>query len=70
MMNIALSQLILESKLAQYASRFRAMSAAHVKSEESLQDLKTEYAHVRRNIKDERLKEVVNSLRLTKKGRK
>src|SRR5690606_31463576 len=29
MMNIAMSQLILNSKLAQYASRFRAMSASN-----------------------------------------
>lgn len=33
MMKIALSQLILQSKLAQYASRFRAMSASHQRAD-------------------------------------
>ncbi len=35
MMQIAVSQLILDSKLAQYASRFRAMSASHQRSQET-----------------------------------
>jgi ATP synthase F1 gamma subunit len=39
MMQIAMSQLILESKLAQYASRFRAMSASHQRADESKQEL-------------------------------
>src|SRR5205085_5746740 len=39
MMQIALSQVILESKLAQYASRFRAMSTAHERSEEERSDI-------------------------------
>lgn len=63
MMNIALSEVILESKLAQYASRFRAMSAAHQRSDESYSDLSLLYNRARRHIKDERLKEVVNALR-------
>src|SRR3712207_7285068 len=40
MMQIALEQLILESKLAQYASRFRAMSASH-RSEEHTSELQS-----------------------------
>ena len=40
MMNIALSQVILESKLAQYASRFQAMSAAHRRANDSVDELK------------------------------
>lgn len=63
MLQIALSQVILESKLAQYASRFRAMSMAHEKADESLSDLKTSYSRARRSQKDERLKELVNGLR-------
>lgn len=63
MMQIAISQLILDSKLAQYASRFRAMSASHTRAQESKDDLRMEYNRVRRGIKDQRLKEIVNGLR-------
>jgi len=63
MMRIALSQLILDSKLAQYASRFRAMSASHTRAEESRTELKLSYNRARRAIKDERLKEIVNGMR-------
>ncbi len=68
MMQITLSQLILESKLAQYASRFRAMSAAHNKADETLQDIHLDYNRAKRNLKDERLKEIINGLRLVKAG--
>ncbi|MEM6997504.1 MAG: F0F1 ATP synthase subunit gamma [Patescibacteria group bacterium] len=67
MLQIALSQVILESKLAQYASRFRAMSAAHTKAEESLDEVKLLYSRAKRAIKDERLREVVNGLKQTRK---
>jgi F-type H+-transporting ATPase subunit gamma len=63
MMNIALSQVILESKLAQYASRFQAMSAAHNRANETVGDYKLMYNRARRAIKDERLKEIINGLR-------
>lgn len=63
MLQITLSQVILESKLAQYASRFRAMSAAHTKADESLHDLHVAYNRAKRAVKDERLKEIVNGLR-------
>ncbi len=63
MMQISLSEVILESKLAQYASRFRAMSAAHQRSDESYSDLSLLYNRARRHVKDERLKEVINALR-------
>ena len=63
MMQIALSQVILDSKLAQYASRFRAMSAANEKSIESKNDLHLAYNRARRAIKDERLKEIINGMR-------
>jgi ATP synthase F1 gamma subunit len=61
MMQITLSEVILESKLAQYASRFRAMTLANDKADESLDDLDTSYARAKRLLKDERLKEVVNA---------
>ena len=59
MMRIALSQLILESKLAQYASRFRAMSAAHETAKDLLHSVTLEYNHANRSLKDERLREIV-----------
>lgn len=63
MIHIALSQVILESKLAQYASRFQAMSVAHDKAKESRADIKLLYNRTKRANKDERLKEIVNGLR-------
>lgn len=63
MLYIAMSQLILDSKLAQYASRFRAMTSSRKKAGEAQHDLRMLYNRTRRNIKDERLKEVVNGLR-------
>ena len=68
MMQIAITQLILESKLAQYASRFRAMSASHRRSDESRNDLHVAYNRARRGVKDERLKEIVNGLKKAKIG--
>ena len=63
MTKVMLSQLILESKLAQYASRFQAMSAAHTRSKDALSDLRTSYNRSIRKTKDERLKEIINGLR-------
>jgi ATP synthase F1 gamma subunit len=60
MLEIALSQVILDSKLAQYASRFRAMSVANDKSNDSLRDLRMMYNRSKRWQTDEHLKEVVN----------
>ena len=68
MMKIAVSQLILESKLAQYASRFRAMSASHQRADESRGDLHLEYNRARRSVKDERLKEIINGIKKAKVG--
>lgn len=63
MMQITVSEVILESKLAQYASRFKAMSMARDKSEETFSDLNLHYSRAKRYLKDERLKEVINNLR-------
>lgn len=68
MMEIAISQVILESKLAQYASRFRAMSASHQRADESKTELHLEYNRARRNVKDERLKEIINGIKKAKIG--
>lgn len=64
MTEIALSQVILDSKLAQYASRFRAMSMAKDKSNELATDLRMQYNRTKRRIQDERLKEMTNGLRM------
>lgn len=63
MMGVALSQVILESKLAQYASRFNAMSAAHEKAQDIQQDLQTTYRRAKRAESDERTREVINGMR-------
>lgn len=63
MLQIAVSQLILDSKLAQYASRFRAMSASHDRAQETKDDLRLEFNRAKRAIKDQRLKEIINGLR-------
>jgi ATP synthase F1 gamma subunit len=63
MMQITLSEVILESKLAQYASRFKAMSVAKERADETLQDLTWQYMRAKRHVKDERLKEILNGLR-------
>jgi ATP synthase F1 gamma subunit len=68
MMQIAISQLILESKLAQYASRFRAMSASHQRADETKTELHLDYNRARRGVKDERLKEIINGLKKAKTG--
>jgi len=66
MLQIAISQLILDSKLAQYASRFRAMSASHQAADDSLSGIKLKYSRTKRAIKDERLKEIINGLKKAK----
>lgn len=66
MMNIAIGQLILNSKLAQYASRFRAMSASNTRANEAKGDLKLDFNRAKRAIKDERLKEIINGMKMSK----
>lgn len=62
MMQIAIGQLILSSKLAQYASRFRAMTGAHRKAYDNSLDLHVEYNRAKRRARDERLKKVIISV--------
>ncbi len=63
MLEITLTQTILDSKLAQYASRFRSMRAASDKADEMNGHLKLDYSRTKRFVADERLKEVINGLR-------
>ena len=66
MMQIALSQVILDSKLAQYASRFRAMSMANDRASQLHDSLTMLYNRTKRRTQDERLKEMINGLRKTR----
>lgn len=68
MMQIALSQVILESKLAQYASRFRAMSMAKDRAAQLHDSLTMLYNRTKRRTQDERLKEMINGLRKMRAG--
>ena len=63
MLQIALSQFIFDSKLAQYASRFRAMSTANDLANTALSDTRLLYNHTKRYIRDEQLKQIINGLR-------
>lgn len=63
MLEIALGQVILESRLAQLASRFNAMSAAHKTAGEMTTDAGMRYHRARRREGDERLKEIINAMR-------
>jgi len=68
MMQISISQLILNSKLAQYASRFQAMTASHQRADETRDELRMEFNRARRGLKDERLKEIINGMKKSKAG--
>ncbi|MET0779873.1 MAG: FoF1 ATP synthase subunit gamma [Candidatus Saccharimonadales bacterium] len=64
MTEIALSQVILDSKLAQYAARFRAMSMAKDRATDLVNDLRLDFNRTKRHIQDERLKEMINGMRM------
>jgi ATP synthase F1 gamma subunit len=68
MMEIALSQVILESRLAQYASRFTAMSAAKKRAKELQTLLVMNYNRARRGEADDRIKEIVNAMNALSMG--
>jgi F-type H+-transporting ATPase subunit gamma len=63
MLQIALGQVIFDSKLAQYASRFRAMSVAHERADTSLSDTKFLFNQTKRAIHDEQLKQIIVNLK-------
>lgn len=68
MMQIAVSQLLLESKLAQYAARFRAMSMSHQRASDTKDELHLDFNRARRSVRDERLKEITNGLKKMRTG--
>jgi ATP synthase F1 gamma subunit len=63
MLEIALSQVILDSKLAQYASRFRAMTTSHSRAVKDASALRSSFYRTKRAVGDERLKETINGMR-------
>ncbi|HSW36788.1 MAG TPA: F0F1 ATP synthase subunit gamma [Candidatus Saccharimonadales bacterium] len=68
MLEISLLQTILDSKLAQYAARFRSMSLAHKKAAGTQQDLHVLYNQTRRSLNDERLKNIINGIKKVRKA--
>jgi len=62
MMEVALTQIIMESKLAQYASRFNAMNAAKHRALDIGKDFGRLYHRAKRSESDERLKETIKVL--------
>jgi F-type H+-transporting ATPase subunit gamma len=63
MMTLTLSQTILESSLAQAASRFNAMAVAKKHATELLGDFQLEFHRAKRSESDRRLREVMISLK-------
>ena len=63
MMTLTLSQTILESSLAQAASRFNAMAVAKKRARELLNDYQLEFHRAKRSESDRRLREVMISLK-------
>lgn len=63
MMTLALSQTILESSLAQAASRFNAMAVAKKRAGELLGDYTLEFHRAKRSESDRRLREVMVSIK-------
>lgn len=67
-LRLTISQFIYDSRLAQVASRFKAMSAAKERSIENATELHTEYNRAKRNQVDTRLKESMAGLKKLRAG--
>ncbi len=67
-LRLTISQFIYDSRLAQVASRFKAMSAAKERSIENANDLHVEYNRAKRNQVDTRLKESLAGLKKVRAG--
>ena len=63
MLYVAVSQIILDAKLAQYASRFKSMSNAKRETNKARNHIYMQYRHSVRALQDERLKETISSLK-------
>lgn len=58
MMRLALMQMIYDSRLAQHASRFKAMTSAKQRATDEVSSLHMQYNRAKRGIIDQRLKEI------------
>lgn len=67
-LRLTLTQFIYDSRLAQLASRFRAMTAAKERSIETANDLHTQYSRAKRALVDVRLKESLAGLKKIRAG--
>lgn len=67
-LRLTISQFIYDSRLAQVASRFKAMSAAKERSIDNANTLHTEYNRSKRNQVDTRLKESLAGLKKIRAG--
>lgn len=67
-LRLTISQFIYDSRLAQVASRFKAMSAAKERSIDNAKTLHTEYNRAKRNQVDTRLKESLAGLKKIRSG--
>lgn len=67
-LRLTISQFIYDSRLAQVASRFKAMSAAKERSIENASQLHLEYNRAKRNQVDTRLKESLAGLKKIRAG--
>ena len=70
MMTLVLSQSILESSLAQAASRFNAMAVAKKRAGELLDDSIMEFHRAKRGDSDRRMREVMVSLKKKQRSRR
>ena len=67
-LRLTLTQFIYDSRLAQLASRFRAMTAAKEKSTETADELHTDFRRAKRALVDVRLKESLAGLKKIRQG--
>jgi F-type H+-transporting ATPase subunit gamma len=63
MVRMVLSEVIFESRLAQYASQFRAMSQAKTLADDAAAELHTQFNRSKRAVIDQRLKEMMSGLK-------
>ena len=68
MLRLTLTQFIYDSRLAQLASRLKAMTAAKERSIETANDLHTQYSRAKRALVDVRLKESLAGLKKIRAG--
>lgn len=65
MLGVVMTQVLLESKLSQAASRFNAMARAKQKAKEMQADLRLSYNRSKRAVSDERTREIIAVLNRT-----